>query len=270
MGRITEAFVRRAEEKRKLLIPYLVAGDPDLETSLAVMHEMVAAGADLIELGVPFTDPEAEGPVIQLAHERALLNNVSLRDTIALVKRFRQQDQTTPVLLMGYLNPFDAMGYDVFVKEGTDAGVDGVLIVNMPPEEGAELKSALKGSKIDVIYLLAPTTTDKRAAYVCAEANGFVYYVSLKGTTGASSINFDDVEARYNHLRPFSEVPMVVGFGIKDGASAARVAEFADGSVVGTAVVKIFEQNLQSPQQIAPLVAELLADMRQQMDAIIR
>lgn len=269
MGRIADAFARQAKENRKLLIPYLVAGDPDLETSLTVMHSMVDAGADLIELGVPFTDPEAEGPVIQLAHERALVNNVSLRDSIELVRRFRKLDKQTPVILMGYLNPLDAMGYETFANSASEAGVDGVLIVNMPPEEGRELRSALAGKELNVIYLLSPTTTDKRAAYVCSEAGGFVYYVSLKGTTGSATIiNFDDVEARVNHLRAFCGVPMVVGFGINDGASAARVAGFADGSVVGTAVVNIFGVHQQNPEKIAPLVAELLADMRQQMDAV--
>lgn len=267
MGRIEDTFASRAAENRKLLIPYLVAGDPDLDTSLAVMHEMVAAGADLIELGVPFTDPEAEGPAIQLGHERALQHNVSLRDTLALVARFRESNTETPVILMGYVNPIDAMGYEAFAESALTSGVDGTLIVNLPPEEGAELNTALRAKGLDAIYLLSPTTTDKRAAYICSEAQGFVYYVSLKGTTGASTINFDAVEERVNHLRQFSSVPMVVGFGIKDGASAARVAKFADGSVVGTALVDIFAELQSTPDQIAPRVATLLQDMRQQMDA---
>jgi len=267
VGRIADAFARQKAENHKLLIPYIVAGDPDLDTSLTVMHEMVAAGADLIELGVPFTDPEAEGPSIQLGHERALKNNVSLRDVINLVARFREKNSLTPVILMGYVNPIDAMGYDVFASIAASAGVDGTLIVNLPPEEGAALNIELSALGLDSIYLLSPTTTDKRAEYICDAAGGFIYYVSLKGTTGASTINFDQVEARVKHLRAFTDVPMVVGFGIKDGASAARVAGFADGSVVGTALVDIFQAHEQTPQEIAPLVAELLADMRQQMDA---
>jgi tryptophan synthase alpha chain len=266
VGRIADTFAQRAAENRKLLIPYLVAGDPDLDTSLTVMHEMVAAGADLIELGVPFTDPEAEGPSIQLGHERALKHNVSLRDSLALVARFREANTATPVILMGYVNPIDAMGYDNFAEKALAAGVDGTLIVNLPPEEGAELNTALRAKGLDAIYLLSPTTTDKRAAYICSEAQGFIYYVSLKGTTGSSTINFADVEARVNHLRQFSKVPMVVGFGIKDGSSAARVARFADGSVVGTALVDIFAEHQAEPEKIAPLVASLLSDMRQQMD----
>jgi tryptophan synthase alpha chain len=268
VGRIADTFARQSSENRKLLIPYIVAGDPDLDTSLDVMHEMVTAGADLIELGVPFTDPEAEGPSIQLAHERALRNNVSLRDTINLVARFREKNSQTPVILMGYVNPIDAMGYDTFASIAAEAGVDGTLIVNLPPEGGAALNIELSARGLDAIYLLSPTTTDKRAAYICSAAQGFVYYVSLKGTTGASTINFEQVEARVKHLKAFSDLPMVVGFGIKDGASAARVAAFADGSVVGTAIVDIFQAHEQSPRQIAPLVAELLTDMRNQMDAI--
>lgn len=267
MGRIENTFAKRAAEKRKLLIPYLVAGDPGLDTSLAVMHEMVSAGADLIELGVPFTDPEAEGPAIQLGHERALKHNVSLRDTLSLVARFREKNLDTPVILMGYINPIDAMGYEAFADIAEASGVDGTLVVNLPPEEGLELNTALRAKGLDAIYLLSPTTTDKRAAYICSESQGFIYYVSLKGTTGASTINFDDVEARVAHLRQFSSVPMVVGFGIKDGESAARVAKFADGSVVGTAIVEIFAELSATPDQIAPKVATLLRDMRQQMDA---
>ena len=266
MGRIAKAFARRAKQNQKLLIPYLVAGDPDLKTSLEVMHEMVSAGADLIEVGVPFTDPEAEGPVIQLSHERALLNHVSLQDTLLLVSKFRERDPETPVILMGYLNPIDAMGYATFGERAGAAGVDGILIVNMPPEEGADLSRELGRHGVDSIYLIAPTTTDERARFICSEARGFIYYVSLKGTTGASTINFDDVEARYRHLKPLSEIPMVVGFGIKDGASAARVASFADGSVVGTAIVSIFESNMQTPEKIGPEVFGLLTEMRQQMD----
>ncbi len=268
MTRISEAFARRQAEQKKLLIPYIVAGDPNLEVSLEVMHAMVDAGADLIELGVPFTDPEAEGPSIQLGHERALKNKVSLKDTINLVQKFREKDQSTPLILMGYVNPVEAMGFDEFASRAATAGVDGTIIVNLPPEEGVELNEAYKTHGLSAIYLMAPTTTDTRAAKISAEANGFVYYVSLKGTTGASNINFDDVEKRLHHLRSICELPMVVGFGIKDGASAARVAQFADGSVVGTAIVDIFAKHTDAPQNIIEDVSTLLRDMRQQMDAI--
>ena len=267
MSRINDTFAQKQSEQKKLLIPYIVAGDPHLDVSLEVLHAMVEAGADLIELGVPFTDPEAEGPSIQLGHERALLNNVSLADTMGLVKKFREKNTTTPVILMGYVNPIESMGYESFAARAADAGVDGTIIVNLPPEQGVELSESLVANGLAPIYLLAPTTTDKRAAKICAEAKGFVYYVSLKGTTGANTINFDNVEERVNHLRDLCDLPMVVGFGIKDGTSAARVAEFADGSVVGTAIVDIFAEFEKEPEQIVSRVTELLADMREKMDA---
>lgn len=267
MSRISEVFAAKKAEQQKLLIPYIVAGDPDLALSLKALHAMVDAGADLIELGVPFTDPEAEGPSIQLGHERALKNNVSLSDTLNLVSQFREQNNTTPIILMGYVNPIEAMGYETFAKRASDAGVDGTIIVNLPPEEGFELTEAMNTHNIAPIYLIAPTTTDDRAARISADAKEFIYYVSLKGTTGASIINFDDVERRVNHLRSLCPHPMVVGFGIKDGSSAARVAEFADGSVVGTAVVDIFAKHTSAPDQILDEVSALLGDMRTQMDA---
>lgn len=267
MSRISDTFARRRDAGQKLLIPYVVAGDPNLDITLAVMHQMVDVGADMIELGVPFTDPEAEGPSIQLGHERALTNNVSLRDTLALVAKFRESNQSTPIILMGYVNPIEAMGIDHFAASAATAGVDGTIIVNLPPEEGGELSTALKSHGLAPVHLMAPTTTDARAAMISSEAGEFIYYVSLKGTTGASNINFDDVEARLSHLRNICTVPMVVGFGIKDGQSAARVAKFADGSVVGTAVVDIFAQHQNQPEKIGPSVAALLTDMRQQMDA---
>lgn len=197
MSLLKNCFERLANEGRKALIPYIVAGDPEPGVTVSAMHAMVEAGADIIELGVPFTDPEAEGPVIQLAHERALEHKVSLRDTIAMVKSFREQDKTTPVLLMGYVNPLEAMGFEAFAEAAQAAGVDAVLLVNVPPEEGGVLRESLAPRSIDIIYLLAPTTTDARAEYICAQGQGFLYYVSLKGTTGASNIDMQEVEARW-------------------------------------------------------------------------
>jgi tryptophan synthase alpha chain len=267
VSRINDTFARKQSEQKKLLIPYIVAGDPHLDVSLEALHAMVDAGADLIELGVPFTDPEAEGPSIQLGHERALENDVSLTDTMELIRKFREKNQQTPIILMGYVNPIESMGYEAFASQAAEVGVDGTIIVNLPPEQGAELSESLVANGLSPIYLLAPTTTDKRAARICAQAQGFVYYVSLKGTTGADTINFDNVEERVNHLRDICDLPMVVGFGIKDGQSAARVAEFADGSVVGTAIVDIFAEHSSEPEKIVPRVAELLGNMREKMDA---
>ncbi len=268
MSRISACFERLAKENRKALIPYIVAGDPVMEITVDVMHEMVVKGADIIELGVPFSDPEAEGPVIQLAHERALANNTSLKDTIAMVARFRQSDQQTPVLLMGYVNPIEAMGYETFAGAAGAAGVDATLLVNVPPEEGELLDQSLLAHDLDFICLLAPTTTDERAQFLLSKSRGFVYYVSLKGTTGATAINMDEVEQRVNQLRQYSSIPMVVGFGIKDGPTAARVALFADGSVVGTAIVSIFEEFKDEPDRIPQQVGELVKQMRYAMDSI--
>ncbi len=269
MSRISVCFERLASEKRKALIPYLVAGDPIKSTTVQVMHSMVENGADIIELAMPFTDPEAEGPVIQLGHERALLHNTSLVDVFAMVDEFRMTDKDTPVLLMGYLNPIERMGYEMFAISAAKAGVDAALVVNLPPEEGELLDESLRANHLDSIYLLAPTTTDKRARFICSRGRGFTYYVSLKGTTGASTINMEEVEERFRHLSQFCKIPMVVGFGIKDGPSAARVATFADGSVVGTAVVSIFESFKDSPEQIPSEVGALMHEMRQAMDTII-
>ncbi|MBV1879351.1 MAG: tryptophan synthase subunit alpha [Pseudomonadales bacterium] len=267
MSRIENRFKKLSSQNKKALIPYIVAGDPINSLTVKVMQEMVAKGADIIELGVPFSDPEAEGPVIQLAHERALKNNTSLKDTIAMVAEFRQTDNETPVLLMGYLNPIEKMGFEIFASQASAAGVDAVLIVNLPPEEDTLLEQSLTAHKMDSIYLLAPTTTDERAAFLGKQARGFIYYVSLKGTTGASSIKMDEVEIRVNGLRQFTQIPMVVGFGIKNGSNAARVCGFADGAVVGTAIVDIFQAFQTEPDEIIQRVGHLIEEMRQAMDA---
>ncbi|MBL4680113.1 MAG: tryptophan synthase subunit alpha [Pseudomonadales bacterium] len=267
MSRMAQCFERLANEGRKALIPYIVAGDPVKDITITVMHEMVTKGANIIELGVPFSDPEAEGPVIQLAHERALKHGTSLRDTCQMVAEFRKTDSQTPVVLMGYLNPIEKMGHDTFASLAAASGVDAILIVNLPPEEGEELNQALLDKGIHNICLLAPTTTDARAEYLCNRAHGFIYYVSLKGTTGAATINMQEVKARLDELRHFASIPMVVGFGIKDGETAAAVASFADGSVVGTAVVNLFEVEQHNPEKIIRKVGDLIADMRQAMDS---
>jgi len=193
MSRIQARFELRAKEGRKLLIPYFTAGDPTPENVVPMMHAMVEAGADIIELGVPFSDPMAEGPVIQAACERALEHKVSLTDVLAMVKEFRQQDNLTPVVLMGYLNPVEVMGYETFAASAAAAGADGVILVDLPPEEGEDLVAALKTNDIDPIFLLAPTSTNQRMASICAMARGFVYSVSLKGVTGAAHLDFHSV-----------------------------------------------------------------------------
>lgn len=243
MSRLASTFERLGAAQRKAVIPYLVAGDPAPETTVPAMHALVAAGADILELGVPFSDPMAEGPVIQLAHERALLHDVSLRDVLAMVAKFRQQDETTPVVLMGYANPVEVLGYEHFADLAQSSGIDGLLTVDMPPEEGAELAAGLAARGIDSILLLAPTTTPERARYICERAAGYVYYVSLKGVTGAAHLDTGAVEERVGALRQLTSLPITVGFGIKDAASARAVARHSDGVVIGSALVNAMAES---------------------------
>lgn len=267
MSRIAACFDALRKSGRRALIPYFTAGDPSPEVTVPAMHAMVEAGADIIELGVPFSDPMADGPVIQAACERALKHNVSLRDVLGMVKSFRQRNTTTPVVLMGYLNPIEVMGYETFAKAASEAGVDGVLTVDLPPEEASSLVDALGKAQIDPIFLLAPTTTDARVKRVCEFARGFIYYVSLKGVTGASTLDVGAVTKRLEQLRGLISLPIGVGFGIRDAESAAAIGRGADAVVVGSAVVRLFADNAQSPQKIVPAVTVLLKDIRGALDA---
>ncbi|MBI3772135.1 MAG: tryptophan synthase subunit alpha [Gammaproteobacteria bacterium] len=266
MSRINDTFTRLKREGRKALIPYVTAGDPQSNVTVPLMHAMVEAGADIIELGVPFSDPMADGPVIQAACERALSHNVSLRDVLAMVQQFRERNQSTPVVLMGYLNPVEAMGYDKFVAAAKQAGVDGVLTVDMPPEEAGDLVAVLDQSGMDPIFLLAPTSNDERIAKVTAAASGFVYYVSLKGVTGAANLDVAAVAGKLEQIRRHTDLPIGVGFGIRDAASAAQVAKIADAVVVGSAIVKRIADLAQTPERINAEVSAVLREMRQAMD----
>ncbi|MFZ5756198.1 MAG: tryptophan synthase subunit alpha [Pseudomonadota bacterium] len=266
MSRIAATFARLAQEQRKALIPYITAGDPDRNVTVPLMHAMVEAGADIIELGFPFSDPMADGPVIQLAHERALKHNTSLRDSLAMVREFRTRDGRTPVVLMGYLNPIEALGYDRFVAEAVAAGVDGVLVVDLPPEESDALAGSLKAAGLDPIYLLAPTTTEARMRLVAAQASGYLYYVSLKGVTGASTLDVGDVARKVETIRNIARLPIGVGFGIKDADTAAAIARVSDGVVVGSALVRTIEQHASEPARILSGVPGLLREMRSAMD----
>ena len=238
MSRLQTIAKNAESNNRKLLIPYLVAGDPDLETSLALMHELVEQGADIIELGFPFSDPASDGPTIQLGVERALAAGVSLNDTLDLVAKFRQQDDSTGIVLMGYLNPIEIMGYEQFVKRAKEAGVDGVLAVDMPPSESASLHERLRAADIDTIYLVAPTTGPERAAAIVSRCSGYLYYVSLKGVTGAALTDHTSVAANIAELRELTDLPIVIGFGIKDAESAKAMAEHAEGIIIGSALVE--------------------------------
>lgn len=238
-SRIAQRFSELAASGRKAVIPYIVAGDPLADISVPLMHRMVEAGADIIELGVPFSDPMAEGPTIQRGHERALEKGIRLRDALAMVEAFRERDTQTPVLLMGYANPVVGMGFDYFADKAKAAGLDALLTVDMPPEEVEDLNRELKRVGLDNIFLVAPTTPEERVEKIARVATGFVYYVSLKGVTGAGHLDSADVVSHVACIRRHTDLPVAVGFGIKDAESAATVARCADGVVVGSALVQL-------------------------------
>lgn len=265
MSRIKGCFDALAAAGRKALVPYVTAGDPNRDVTVPLMHAMVAAGADIIELGVPFSDPMADGPVIQAACERALAHHISLRQVLEMVSEFRERDSITPVVLMGYLNPVEAMGYQKFAQAARDAGVDGLLTVDLPPEEAGDLIDALRSAEIDPIFLLSPTSTGERIQKISRVASGFLYYVSFKGVTGANRLDVQGVAEKLKQIREETDLPVGVGFGIRDAASAASVAAFADAVVVGSALVKRIEALAEKPGEINDSVCQLVAEMRMAM-----
>ncbi len=266
MSRLASRFAALKAAGRKALVPYVTAGDPNPEVTLPLMHALVQAGADVIELGVPFSDPMADGPVIQRAAERALKHHVSLRDVFDMVRRFRETDADTPVVLMGYLNPIEVMGYGSFAEAAAAAGVDGVLTVDLPPEEGAALLAECKTHGIDPIFLLSPTTGEARARRILEVASGFAYYVAFKGVTGASLLDAGEVETRLAAIRELTALPVGVGFGIKDAESAAAVARVADAVIVGSALVGRIEALAGSPDRIPAEIGAFMGELRQAMD----
>ncbi|WP_163834485.1 tryptophan synthase subunit alpha [Spartinivicinus ruber] len=265
MSRIQSCFEQLKAVQRKALIPYVTAGDSSPQLTVPLMHAMVEAGANIIELGVPFSDPMADGPVIQQACERALSHGVTLSNVLAMVAEFRQQDNQTPVVLMGYLNPIEVMGYQTFAEAAAAAGVDGVLTVDLPPEEAGPLAEQLTANGIDTIYLLAPTTAEARIKTICDSASGFIYYVSLKGVTGANTLDVDAVNDQLSRIRQFTQLPVGVGFGIRDAETAKAVAQTADAIVVGSAIVKKIAAGNDDQTTIAA-VKTLLGSMRKAID----
>ena len=265
-SRIERRFNALREQSRAALVTYVMAGDPDADTTLNLMQALVAGGADIIELGVPFSDPVADGVAIQLAAGRALQAGMNLQGVLDLVRRFRERNAETPIVLMGYLNPIEAMGEQTFVTSAKAAGVDGVLVVDLPPEESAELADALRAAGLDPIYLLAPTTTEARMKLVAAQARGYLYYVSLKGVTGASTLDVGEVAGKVETIRNIARLPIGVGFGIKDADTAAAVARVSDGVVVGSALVRMIEQHATDPARILSEVPNILRGMRAAMD----
>jgi tryptophan synthase alpha chain len=270
MSRIEGVFSALHERGKTALIPFVTAGDPNPEATVPLLHAMVDAGADLIELGIPFSDPMADGPVIQRASERALKHGVSLSDCLEMVSQFRQRDQQTPIVFMGYLNPIEVMGYAAFAARAQAAGVDGILIVDAPPEASSELLAALRAQAIDPIYLLAPTSTAERIRMICNTASGFVYYVSIKGVTGASHLDVPAVAEKLDAIRRVTNLPLGVGFGIKDAETAARVAEAANAVIVGSAIVERIERLQDRPDAIAAEVAGFLRGLREAMDKVVK
>ncbi|RLC08498.1 MAG: tryptophan synthase subunit alpha [Deltaproteobacteria bacterium] len=268
MSRITGRFAELKTEGRCALVPYITAGDPQPDTTVEIMHTLVNAGADLLELGVPFSDPMADGPVIQAAHERALVHHTSLSDILAMVTEFRKDDDQTPVILMGYANPIERMGYEIFVERAVQAGVDGVLTVDLPPEEGGEFEALLQSSSLDPIFLLSPTTTDSRIKRITDVASGFVYYVSLKGVTGAGNLDIQSVDEKLAIIRRSTDLPVGVGFGISDAQSAASVAQIADAVVVGSALIRIIEAHQTDMTLANKKLYELVHSMREAIDDV--
>ncbi len=264
MSRIQSTFAALASQNKKGLIPFITAGDPAPELTVPLMHALVAGGSNVIELGVPFSDPMAEGPVIQRACERALKHGVSLKDVLAYVREFRQTDTQTPVVLMGYANPVERMGMDAFIQASREAGVDGTIIVDYPPEECEEFASKMQANGMDPIFLLAPTSTEERIAQVAKVGSGFSYYVSLKGVTGAQNIDTQEVAERIATIRRHVKLPIGVGFGIRDAATAKLVASVADAVVIGSRIIQELEN---TPRERAIEAAQaFIAEIRRALD----
>lgn len=264
MSRIQNTFAALAAQGRKGLIPFITAGDPDPAKTVELMHALAEGGADVIELGVPFSDPMADGPVIQRSSERALAKGVTLHSVLDDVKRFRARDQKTPVVLMGYANPIERMGADAFAAAARDAGVDGVLVVDYPAEESHDFAAKMRAAGIDPIFLLAPTSTDDRIAAVGQVASGYVYYVSLKGVTGAANLDVSSIAGKIPAIKSRVPLPVGVGFGIRDAATARAVAEVADAVVIGSRLVQLLEQA--APERAAAELAGFVAELRAAID----
>ncbi|WP_199030260.1 tryptophan synthase subunit alpha [Ralstonia sp. ASV6] len=265
MSRIAQTFSQLSAQGRKGLIPFITAGDPYPEMTVDLMHALVKGGANVIELGVPFSDPMADGPVIQRASERALAKKVGLRTVLEYVRAFRTTDTTTPVVLMGYANPIERMGVDAFAKAASEAGVDGVLVVDYPPEECEGFAKTMRQAGIDPIFLLAPTSTEARIAQIARVASGYIYYVSLKGVTGAATIDLDAVAARIPQIRQHARLPVGVGFGIRDAETARAISGVADAVVIGSRIVQLLEEAPR--EQAVQYLTDFIAEIRQALDA---
>jgi tryptophan synthase alpha chain len=272
MSRINGITQKAAAANRKLLIPYLVAGDPNLETTSALMHKLVEQGADIIELGIPFSDPSSDGPVIQRGVERALAKGTTLKQVLGLVAQFREVDADTGIVLMGYLNPIEIMGYKNFAEAASASGVDGVLTVDLPPMEADELNAMMRSVDVDTIFLVAPTTREERVASIAEHCSGYLYYVSLKGVTGAALTDFDSVTANINKLREGTQLPIVIGFGIKDAQSASAMGKLADGVIIGSALVEkiaLLPDQVEHDVQVLGNTVKVISQAREALDKLV-
>jgi tryptophan synthase alpha chain len=268
MSRIAAVFEQLKARKRKALIPYITAGDPHPRHTVALMHALVQGGADLIELGVPFSDPMADGPVIQKACERALAQGTSLTQVLEMVAQFRTQDAHTPVVLMGYLNPIEVYGLERFAKAARAAGVDGVLIVDLAAEEAPEMTPRLREAGLDCIFLLAPTSSEVRIEAIARQASGYLYYVSLKGVTGSDRLDAESVARKLGEIRRHTALPVAVGFGVRDANTAAAVGAAADAVIVGSLLVAAVEKHAAEPERLTAVLAETLRPLRAALDAL--
>jgi len=264
-ARIKDTFTGARQSGRKLLVPFITAGDPHPDWTVAIMHALVGAGADILELGVPFSDPTADGPVIQLASERAIEKGTDLHSVLRMVKKFRLDNKHTPVVLMGYMNPIERFGPNTFPAAASAAGVDGLLLVDCPPEERGELGRAMSDAQLDGICLVAPTTTRARVQTIAKAASGFIYYVSVNGITGSGELNVQELQQPLQQIREFSDLPVAVGFGIKDAEMASAVAEFADAIVIGSALVSAMSE-ASDEADVLSIVASFVAPVRKSLD----
>ena len=273
MTRIETAFESLKQQNKKALIPYVMAGDPSPDSFVGLMHDLVSHGANMIEVGLPFSDPMADGPTVALAGERALAGGTSTHQALQMVKKFRETDSTTPVILMGYLNPIEIIGYEEFIRLCDDSGVDGVLVVDLPPAESGDFVQRLAEYNMNKIFLLSPTTLPERRKQVMTHCGGYIYYVSLKGVTGSASLDTAAVGEQVQAIKKETDLPICVGFGIRDGQSAAAIGEYADGVIVGSELVKNFTglDSNSSQEEIAAAQAKIMEKMdelRQALDQL--
>ncbi|HBD9233731.1 TPA: tryptophan synthase subunit alpha [Legionella pneumophila] len=268
MNRIDKTLEKLKANRKKMLSPYITAGDPYPELTVSLMHQLVKSGADVLELGIPFSDPMAEGPVIQRAMERALAHSIHCDDVLNMVRQFRKTDTETPVILMGYLNPIEQYGYDLFAQQAVEAGVDGTILVDLPPEEADGVSRVWQNHGLYSIYLCSPTTSAERMNFINQHANGYLYYVSLKGVTGSDALKLPELKAQYLQRKAQSKLPLMVGFGIKTPEMAAQVAEFADGVIVGAALINEIIEAYEAKKDPLQASGALLSSMRQAIDNI--